>query len=79
MMRSSWLWFGISAIITGISLVLTILYGFPFLFFFALPPLLLGKQSKKGLDKESKAIYCPNCGYKFSGFECYCPICGLER
>ncbi|MHA1204486.1 MAG: hypothetical protein ACTSSL_06030 [Candidatus Heimdallarchaeaceae archaeon] len=74
-----WKWTILSVLITTISLILTIVYGFPFLFLMIFPPLFLGRKKWKFYEEKLVGQYCENCGYQYQGFEQYCPICGFKK
>ncbi len=80
------IFFVLGLVVSAISVTLTILFHFPLLLIFALPPFFWATtMTKKNEDKKSEngsyllSQFCSSCGYKFKGFERYCPICGTRR
>ncbi|MHA1399052.1 MAG: hypothetical protein ACTSQE_01685 [Candidatus Heimdallarchaeaceae archaeon] len=73
-----WWLFLLSLLISIISLILAIFFKFPFLFVFAIPPIICSKSVKEN-EVEEETNFCSECGYLFQGFEQYCPLCGYPR
>ncbi|MHA2249858.1 MAG: hypothetical protein ACXAD7_05825 [Candidatus Kariarchaeaceae archaeon] len=67
-------------IISLLSIIAYVVYGFPFPFFFLfLPPFLFRKSNRNQVlplkQQYIGPLYCEKCGIKIEQYWQYCPIC----
>ncbi|MFX1535035.1 MAG: zinc ribbon domain-containing protein [Promethearchaeota archaeon] len=77
MLNKSWLIFLFGLMITVGSIILTLIFGIPFIAILLLfPPLVLTRRSKTGSPQEQRMYYCHNCGARLSSYDKFCSQCG---